>query len=138
MASPSASVIPEVEALRVSPTRASPAIVGAPRAGAFAGGGPATIVATPADSFRPSAVHTAPSAAQSGTGSNEIVVSAAPDGVTVTRHRSARPSTRAAPVTAPPVTVSAWSRISAALTATSSLNASRKVNAVPSWLEGSP
>ena len=131
--------MPDVEAVSVSPTRAVPSIVGAPSAGAFAGGGPATIAAAPADSCRPSAVHTAPASAQSRSGGSEIPISPAPDGVTSMLHRSARPSTRAAPVTVPPVTVSASSRMAAALTATSSLNSIRNRNAVsPSCSDGSP
>ena len=60
-------------------------------------------------------------------------------GVTVISHTPLSPSTRAAPVTAPPATVKARVRIASGVTATASLNARRKLNAVsPSCASGSP
>ena len=62
-----------------------------------------------------------------------------PAGASVKLHRSARPPTRAAAVTAPPVTARAWSRISAAVASMAALNSIRKLNAAtPSWDWGSP
>ena len=61
-----------------------------------------------------------------------ITIASAPDGVTVMLHTSSPPSTRtrAAAVTMPPVTISAWSRMFAALVATASSNEIWNVNAV--------
>ena len=116
--------------------RPSVVLVGSPRNSAVSGSAvvagavATTSTALPVDRRRPAVVQTAPASAQSRPGGNTIPIAPAPDGVTVMLHRSARPSTCEAAVTVPPVTVSAWSRMSAALVATASLNAIRKVNAV--------
>ena len=51
-------------------------------------------------------------------------------------HRSSRSFTRSTPVTVPPVTVSAWSRRSAALAVMPVLNAIRTLNAFSPSCEG--
>ena len=59
---PSTSLMPDVRAVRVSPTRAVPLMVGAPVAPEFCSG---TVTSRLPDSFLPSWVQMAPSAAQS-------------------------------------------------------------------------
>ena len=98
----------------------------------------ATTASTDASRGCPSAVHTAPAAAQSVRRASETVTSPVPDGATVTsQFRVLSASTCRTPVTAPPVSVNAEWRSISALAATSSLKPSPKVNAVsPSWLAG--
>ena len=78
----------------------------------------------------PVPVQIAPASLQARPPASVIVTFSAPDGSTVISHRSLRPSTCRAPVTEPPVTVSAWSRISAASASMSSLNSIWKLKAL--------
>ena len=108
-------------------------------AGSVSGPGPRTMCAGTADRVLPSDVQTAPSASQSSVRARVIDRSSRLSGVTVITHTPLSPSTRAAPVTAPPATVKARVRIASGVTATASLNARRKLNAVsPSCASGSP
>ena len=131
--------MPDVEAVSSSPTFGVPLIAGVPVAAVFLSGGPNTMAAAPLDRALPSDVQTAPSAAQSSVGARAIDSSSRLSGVTAIAHTPISPSTRAAPVTAPPVTVRTRVRMASAVTATASLNTMRKVNAVsPSCATGSP
>ena len=84
------SDMPEVEAVRISPTCAVPLMVGAPLAAEFSGGvcwldvpGPETVNSSALDSFMLRMLHIAPSAAQSVVAGRSITeTSASPDGVT--------------------------------------------------------
>ena len=108
-------------------------------AGSVSGPGPGTMCAGTTDRVLPSDVQTAPSASQSSVGARAIDRSSRLSGVTVISHTPLSPSTRAAPVTAPPATVRTRVRIASGVTATASLNARRKLNAVsPSCASGSP
>ena len=78
----------------------------------------------------PVPVQIAPASLQARPPNSMIDTLPSTDGATVNVHRSARPSTRAAPVTEPPVTVSAWSRISTASASMSSLNSIWKLKAL--------
>ena len=137
--------MPDVEAVSSSPTRGVPAISGAPVAGVFGSGpwstGPATValgVLVNCRRFSP-LVQIAPEIPHSRPAGNVIVTSASESGVTVILNRSRRPSTRVPPVTRPPVTVNASSRSALKLMPMSSLNATRKVNALsPSCSDGTP
>ena len=108
-------------------------------AGSVSGPGPGTMCAGTTDRARPSDVQTAPSASQSSVGARAIDRSSRLSGVTVISHTPLSPSTRAAPVAAPPATVRTRVRMASGVTATASLNARRKLNAVsPSCASGSP
>ena len=87
-----------------------------------------TMRAKPAASGPPVPVQIAPASVKARPPCSRIDTLPVPDGVTVNLHRSSRPSTGAASVTAPPVTASAWSRRSAALAVMPALNAIRKLN----------
>ena len=91
--------------------------------------GPGTTCAGTAVASRcPFAVQSAPVSVQARSAGTRIDTAPLPAGCTVNSQRSFRPSTRLAPVTVPPLTRSAWSRIAAGSIVTSSLNDSRKVN----------
>ena len=135
--------MPEASAVSVSPTCGVPLMVGVPVAAVFdsraSSAGPTTIAADTRDRARPSDVQTAPSASQSAAGAREIHSSSRVSGVTVISHTPLSPSTRAAPVTAPPANVRPCVRMASGVTATASLNAMRKVNGVsPSCRAGTP
>ena len=103
------------------------------------GPGPSTMCAATTERARPCDVQTAPSASQSSAGARVIDSASRLSGVTVIDHTPLSPSTRAAPVTAPPATVRTRVRMASGVTATASLNARRKLNAVsPSCASGSP
>ena len=100
-----------VDAVSVSPARASPVIVGAPVAAVFDRPGPDTVAESELDSMRPSSVHTAPAAEQSVVADSDTVTSAADRGRTVMTQRWFCPcSARFAPVTRAFVACSASSR----------------------------
>ena len=139
--SPSASEMPDVEAVSASPTCAVPLIVGAPVAAVFLSGGPATVavgVLASCRRFSPR-VQIAPETAHSRPPGSAIATSSSESGSTVIRHRSWRPSTRRAAVTSPPSTVNESSRIDRKPIPISSLNATRKWNpSSPSCTSGRP
>ena len=103
--------------------------VSAGAAGA-AGTGPATCRAGATDSARPSAVHSAPASVHARSSGVSIDTAPLPVGSSVSSHRLFSPSTRSAPVTVPPLTTNAWSRMSSGVISTSSVNAIRNVNAL--------
>ena len=110
MATPSASEMPDVKAVRVSPTCAVPLMVGAPAAAEFSGG-PGTTNSKPPDSFLPSLVQMAPSAEQSVVAFTAMVTSASESGSTVISHLTFLPASSLRTLSIdPPVTVKAWSR----------------------------
>ena len=74
--------MPSVDAVSVSPARASPVMPGEPVAGRFAGG-PATVAEGEFDSDRPSGVHIAPAAEQSSVAGSVTVTSSFDRGRTV-------------------------------------------------------
>ena len=81
----------------------------------------------------------APASAQSRRTGSWMDTMSCPAGVIFNVHRPARLFTWLALVTEPPLTVSAWSRMSAALAVMSRLNAIGKLNAVsPSCESGMP
>ena len=123
------------------PVNATPEalVVGAPVAALLACGacGPGICRASKTVSDRPSAVHSAPVSVQARSCGTRIDTGPGPAGSTVSSHRSLRSSTPAASVTVPPLTSSAWSRMSSGVISTSALNVIRNVNALdPSWLAG--
>ena len=82
-------------------------------------------------------VQIAPETPHSRPAGNVTVTSPSESGLTTILNRSRRPSTRLPPVTRPPVTVNASSRNALKLMPMSSLNATRKVNALsPSCSDG--
>ena len=113
--SPSASEMPDVEAVSVSPTRGVPPIAGAPVAAVFvrrSSGGPATVaegLLVSCRRFSPF-VQIAPETPHSRPAGSSIVTAPPPSGSTVISNRSRRSSTRAPRVTRPPVTANASSR----------------------------
>ena len=82
------------------------------------------------ESARPSGVQTAPGASQAAPPASVTVTSASESGLTVTSHRSLRPSTRFAFFTLPPDTDNDWSRNVRKPIAMPSLNAILSLNAV--------
>ena len=108
--SPSASEMPDTDAVNVSFTRAVPAIVGAPVAAVFVAAGSSSGPATAADGLLLSGrgslprVHTAPAVPQSRPPGSVTATASSESGSTVISHRSWRPSTRRACVTLPAVT----------------------------------
>ena len=96
-----------------------------------------TVAERALESPRLSAVQSAPSALQSVVAlSATVTLPFALSGVTVTVQLAVSPATSAAAVTAPPVTLNAWSRMAAAVAVTASLNARRNEKALPSWVSG--
>ena len=106
--------MPDVEAVRVSPTCAVLPIVGAQVAAEFSCTacwlvGPGTTIFRPPDNFSPSPVQMAPSAEQSVVAFTAMVMSAFDDGWTVISHRTFFPgSSLRTLLTEPSVTVKAW------------------------------
>ena len=105
-----------VDAVSVSPTRAVPAISGAPVAGAFAassGGGPATVadgLLVSGRGFSPR-VQIAPDGPQSSVAGSSIATAASESGCTVIRHPWLLPcASRPTPSTEPPSISNASSR----------------------------
>ena len=109
MSSPSASEMPDTDAVSVSSTRAVPLMVGAPAAAVF---GTATVTDGLLLSGCGSSprVQTAPVVPQSRPPGSVIATASRESGSTVISHKSWRPSTRRARVTLPAVTEKDTSR----------------------------
>ena len=83
--SPTASAMPDTDAVSVSPTRALPPMAGRPVGGVLTrstGAGPATVADGVFDSRRPSAAHTAPTSSQGRSAASDSVTSSPEDGAT--------------------------------------------------------
>ena len=92
--------------------------------------GPSTVVEIPADSARPSPVHTAPAVPQVRPPASVSVTASLVSGSTVISHRSLRRFTRFALVTPPPAADTDRSRNVRKAIAMPSLNAILSLNAV--------
>ena len=133
---PSASAMPDVSAVSVSPTSAVSLIVGAPVGGWYSLA--STVSSMRLNSRLPSPVHIASASSQSRSASIPIVtVLPLESGVTETAHILPSPPTAPTLDTAPPVTDRTWSRSASTVVVTPSLKWMRnEKSSVPPCSEG--